>query len=70
MPGQIGLAGFNGLELLDGLPRRLATMQACRLEIGREAARIVAAHAGEDHAAAERVVMTPELIFGDTLKRR
>ncbi len=34
IPGRIGLAGFNGVELLDGLPRQLATMDACRLEIG------------------------------------
>src|SRR6056297_1117448 len=26
IPGQIGLAGFNGLDLLKGLPRELATM--------------------------------------------
>ncbi len=69
IPGRIGLAGFNGLELLDGLPRRLATMEACRLEIGREAARIIAEHAGEDHAGGEQVVMEPALIWGDTLRR-
>ena len=28
IPDQIGLAGFNGVELLDGLPRKLATMDA------------------------------------------
>jgi LacI family gluconate utilization system Gnt-I transcriptional repressor len=69
VPGRIGLAGFNGLELLDVLPRQLATMDACRLAIGREAARIVVAHAGEDHAGGERLVMTPALSFGDTLRR-
>ena len=42
VPGRVGLAGFNGLELLDGLPRRLATMDACRLEAGRRAAQIIA----------------------------
>ena len=42
VPGRIGLAGFNGVELLDGLPRKLATMDACRLEIGRRAAEIIA----------------------------
>ena len=42
VPGKVGLAGFNGVELLDGLPRRLATMDACRLEIGRRAAQIIA----------------------------
>ena len=43
VPGQVGLAGFNGVELLDGLPRRLATMDACRTEIGVKAAQIIAA---------------------------
>jgi LacI family transcriptional regulator, gluconate utilization system Gnt-I transcriptional repressor len=32
VPGKVGLAGFNGVELLDGLPRKLATMDACRLK--------------------------------------
>ena len=40
VPGKIGLAGFNGAELLDGLPRQLATMDACRMEIGRAAAQV------------------------------
>jgi LacI family gluconate utilization system Gnt-I transcriptional repressor len=69
VPGRLGLAGFNGVELLDGLPRRLATMDACRLEIGRKAAEIIATHAGQDNAGGERVVMTPSLDVGDTLRR-
>lgn len=70
VPGQIGLAGFNGVELLDGLPRRLATMDACRLEIGRRAAQIIAARALEDVPETEdRIELTPKLQFGDTLKR-
>ncbi len=70
VPGQVGLAGFNGLDLLEGLPRRLATMDACREEIGREAARIIAERAGEDDAGGARHVLTPTLEYGDTLKRR
>jgi LacI family gluconate utilization system Gnt-I transcriptional repressor len=69
VPGHVGLAGFNGVELLDGLPRQLATMDACRMEIGRKAAGIIAAHAGQDNSGAERAVMTPSLSFGDTLRR-
>jgi len=68
IPGRIGLAGFNGVELLEGLPRRLATMDACRAEIGRAAARIVAEGlAGE--ARPVRSVLTPHIEFGDTLLR-
>ncbi len=69
VPRQVGLAGFNGLRLLDGLPKKLATMDACRADIGREAARIIAERAGQDSAGGERVVLTPQLQLGDTLKR-
>ena len=68
VPGQLGLAGFNGVELLDGLPRRLASMDACRREIGARAAAIVAARAAEpDAPGGERVELEPRLRPGDTL---
>ena len=74
VPGQIGLAGFNGVELLDGLPCKLATMDACRAEIGEEAARIILARAAEPESdtPAEPVIKTlaPKVSFGDTLRRR
>ena len=70
IPGQVGLAGFNGLELLDGLPRQLATMDACRSEIGRKAASIVARRAsGEDDSTSQIIELTPQLETGDTLLR-
>ncbi|MDP7151859.1 MAG: LacI family DNA-binding transcriptional regulator [Paracoccaceae bacterium] len=70
VPGQIGLAGFNGVELLDGLPRKLATMDACRLEIGRKAAQIIAARQQDDYDNSEGTVeLSPKIEFGDTLKR-
>ncbi len=70
VPGQIGLAGFNGLDILDGLPRRLATMDACRAEIGREAARLVCQSLGEETSGGQRIVLKPKLQLGETLKRR
>ncbi|MEM1004140.1 MAG: substrate-binding domain-containing protein, partial [Pseudomonadota bacterium] len=71
IPGQIGLAGFNNVELLQGLPRKLATMDACRLEIGRQAAEIISARLNDPDADTEaRVTLTPKISFGDTLKRR
>jgi len=70
VPGQIGLAGFNGIDLLDGLPRKLATMDACRAEIGREAARLVSRSVGQDSSGGERIILKPKLQLGETLKRR
>ena len=70
IPGKIGLAGFNGVELLDGLPRQLATMDACRLEIGRTAAQIIADRLAEPPKNQNTVItLTPKIAFGDTLKR-
>lgn len=71
VPGQIGLAGFNGVELLDGLPRKLATMDAARTEIGRKAAEIVAALVENPDAEIDRIVeLTPKVAVGETLKKR
>ena len=70
VPGQIGLAGFNGVELLDGLPRKLATMDACRLEIGRLAAGIIALRAEDDSVEKSGIhELTPQISRGDTLIR-
>ena len=71
IPGQIGLAGFNGVELLQGLPRQLATMDACRTEIGRKAAEIIAARLHEPPQEIEtRITLSPKITYGNTLKRR
>jgi len=57
------------VELLDGLPRRLATMDACRREIGIRAAGIIAArNADPALPGGERVELTPRLDLGDTLR--
>jgi LacI family gluconate utilization system Gnt-I transcriptional repressor len=64
VPGKLGLAGFNGMEMLDGLPRKLATMDACRLEIGRYAAEMIS---GKRPGAV--VELEPTLNLGDTIRR-
>jgi LacI family gluconate utilization system Gnt-I transcriptional repressor len=68
VPGRVGLAGFNGVELLDGLPRKLATMDACRLEIGTRAAEIVAGKSG-GLVGGEVIELFPTLQLGDTIRR-
>lgn len=72
VPGELGLAGFNNVELLQGLPRRLATMDACRREIGKAAAEMIRARLGKGGEAEKgRVIeLTPTVSTGDTLKRK
>ena len=69
VPERLGLAGFNGVELLEGLPRRLATMDACRREIGQRAAAIISGHSESGLIGGERVELTPKLQLGDTIRR-
>ena len=68
VPGRIGLAGFNGVELLDGLPRRLATMDACRLETGVAAAEIIAGKRSSGVIGGEVIEFEPKLQPGDTIR--
>ena len=72
IPGQIGLAGFNNVELLQGLPRQLATMDACRNEIGQAAARIILNQTAPepDPDQPTQITLAPKLSLGDTLRRR
>lgn len=69
VPGKLGLAGFNGVDLLDGLPRKLATMDACRREIGQRAAEIIAGQSSSGLVGGERVELTPRLQPGDTIRK-
>ena len=69
VPGSIGLAGFNGVELLDGLSRKLATMDACRLEAGRRAAEIIAGKGPDGTSAGQVIELFPVLQPGDTIRR-
>ena len=69
VPGRLGLAGFNGLEMLDGLRMRLATTDACRQEIGLRAAQIVAGKPTDGVIAAQRIELTPILAPGDTIRQ-
>ena len=70
IPKQIGLAGFNGVEMLQGLPLQLATMDACRSEIGRKAAELIVQQVKEPGLKIEKIQeLLPKIDFGDTLKR-
>jgi len=66
VPGDIGMAGFNGVELIEGLPKRLATMDSCRVEIGNIAAEIIAQGKATEHP--KKVTIAPIFAPGDTLR--
>ncbi len=66
VPGDLALAGFNNLELLRGLPVRLATTDSHRYEIGHRAARIVRERRDRD-APPVIEALTPTLSPGDSL---
>lgn len=68
VPGKIGLAGFNGLELLDGMRLRLATTDACRREIGLRAAEIVAGKTEDGVIGGHRIELSPIVNRGDTIR--
>lgn len=71
VPGQIGLAAFNGVELLQGLSVQLATMDACRREIGQAAAQIIVDRLEKPEDDVENhVTLMPRISYGDTLRRR
>jgi LacI family gluconate utilization system Gnt-I transcriptional repressor len=69
VPNRIGLAGFNGVELLEGFSCRLATMDTCRREIGRRAAAIVTSRVRGEATEAERIELQPLLQPGDTIRQ-
>lgn len=70
VPGKIGLAGFNGVELIDGLPKQLATMDAGRAEIGEKSAQFIASSVDANIVtpASKRIELTPTFAPGETLR--
>ncbi|MDD7971714.1 LacI family DNA-binding transcriptional regulator [Roseinatronobacter alkalisoli] len=69
VPNTIGLAGFNGLEMLAGLKMRLATTDACRHEIGRKAAEIVSGVSDDGIIGGKRIELAPRVEQGDTIRK-
>lgn len=68
IPGKLGLAGFNGVDFLDGLPMKLATIDACRREIGETAANIIAGKDTSGVIGGHRIELSPRLERGDTMR--
>jgi len=72
VPADLALAGFNGLDQLDGLPVKLATTNAFRREIGRTAAEIVLNGPSKEVTPAQQpvqkiITLAPLVDFGESL---
>lgn len=68
VPGDLALAGFNNLEILNGMPMRLATTDAHRFGIGAKAAELILNHGGKGGTTAPQMVtLTPTIEPGDTI---
>ena len=68
VPDKLGIAGFNGLNLREGLPQLTATANAFREEIGTKAAQmIVAATASKSKRSHEIIAFAAQIEVGDTL---
>lgn len=68
--GAFGLAGFNGFELVSGLPKELATTESCRWQTGHIAAEIVAETYDLSSYADRRVELNPTFQPGQTMRAR
>ncbi|WP_323764623.1 LacI family DNA-binding transcriptional regulator [Marinovum sp.] len=65
VPGQVALAGFNGLGLIEGFPGKIATSRTARREIGAAAARIILETLQDPAADRSRVqVLKPVISLG------
>jgi len=70
VPGKIGLAGFNRLDLVMGLPKRIATMNSRRRETGEAAASIILDRLRERPDVPDRVRLEATFEPGETLAPR
>jgi LacI family gluconate utilization system Gnt-I transcriptional repressor len=68
VPGDLALAGFNNLEILNGMPMRLATTDAHRFGIGAKAAELILNHGGKGVTTAPQMItLTPTIEPGETI---
>ena len=68
VPEEIGLAGFNDLNINNVLPRRMTTIRTPRMRMGQTSARLLVAALGGVRTET-RVVLPVELVTGETTRR-
>ncbi len=68
VPERLSLAGFNGLDIIDSLPVRVATSRTPRREIGRIAAEVIERSRHQNRRMPpEKIVLLPVLDPGDLI---
>lgn len=65
VPDQVALAGFNGLDIIEGFPGRIATSRTARRAIGEAAAGIILeAVKGNGSTGGQRIILEPSITLG------
>jgi len=68
VPNDVALAGFNNLQILQGMPLELATTDACRRQIGERAAQIILQASQSDEPIPHVLeILSPPIILGASL---
>lgn len=66
VPGDVALAGFNGLGLIEGFPGKIATSRTARKQIGEQAARTILETLEHSAAEMEKLhILKPEISLGE-----
>ena len=71
VPGDIALAGFNGLGLIEGFPGKIATSRTARKQIGEQAARMILETLERSKTETDKLhILKPEIALGELLAGR
>jgi LacI family gluconate utilization system Gnt-I transcriptional repressor len=66
VPGDVALAGFNGLGLIEGFPGKIATSRTARKKIGEQAARMILETLEHSATEMEKLhILKPEISLGE-----
>lgn len=66
VPGRVALAGFNGLDLIEGFPGKIATSRTARRAIGKAAAEMILASFDDpDEMSQKRLILEPAISLGE-----
>ncbi len=66
VPGDVALAGFNGLGIIEGFPGKVATSRTARRKIGEQAARVILETLEHSKTKMSKLhILKPEISLGE-----